>query len=112
MTLQRRAVERGEALPLMSVDLVRVLGAAEVLPGPAHQPPGPAQRVCARQRILKDARCLDALARFAHRIDVPAGFEVPGIDDPHAALRWWSIAEAAASADMHRYTRDHRPLAG
>lgn len=47
---------------------------------------------------------------LAHRIDVPAGFEVPGIDEQHEALRWWPIAEAAASEDVHRYTQDYLPL--
>ena len=47
---------------------------------------------------------------IAHRIDVPLGFEVPGCDNQHAELRWWPIAEAAASADVHRYTRDYLPL--
>ena len=47
---------------------------------------------------------------IAHRIDVPLGFEVPSCDNQHAELRWWPIAEAAASADVHRYTRDYLPL--
>lgn len=47
---------------------------------------------------------------IAHRLDVPLGFEVPGCDNQHAELRWWPIAEAAASADVHRYTRDYLPL--
>ena len=47
---------------------------------------------------------------IAHRIDVPLGFEVPGCDNQHAELRWWPIAEAAASTDVHRYTRDYLPL--
>lgn len=47
---------------------------------------------------------------IAHRINVPLGFEVPGCDNQHAELRWWPIAEAAASADVHRYTRDYLPL--
>ena len=47
---------------------------------------------------------------IAHRIDVPAGFEVPGCDNQHAELRWWPIAEAAANTDVHRYTRDYLPL--
>lgn len=47
---------------------------------------------------------------IAHRINVPPGFEVPGCDNQHAELRWWPIAEAAASADVHRYTRDYLPL--
>jgi colanic acid biosynthesis protein WcaH len=47
---------------------------------------------------------------IAHRIDVPAGFEVPGIDAQHRSLRWWPLAEAAASDAVHRYTRDYLPL--
>lgn len=47
---------------------------------------------------------------IAHRIDVQPGFDVPGCDNQHAELRWWPIAEAAASTDVHRYTRDYLPL--
>lgn len=47
---------------------------------------------------------------IAHRIDVPAGFGVPGGDDQHRSLRWWPLAEAAASDAVHRYTRDYLPL--
>ena len=47
---------------------------------------------------------------IAHRIDVPAGFEVPGFDAQHRQLRWWPLAEAAASEAVHRYTRDYLPL--
>ena len=49
---------------------------------------------------------------LAHRIDVPADFDVQGIDDQHESLRWWPIAEATASADVHCYTRDYLPLLG
>lgn len=47
---------------------------------------------------------------IAHRIDLPAGFEVPGGDDQHRQLCWWPLAEAAASEAVHRYTRDYLPL--
>ena len=47
---------------------------------------------------------------IAHRIDVAAGFEVPGIDDQHESLRWWPIAEAAADKRVHRYSQDYLPL--
>lgn len=49
---------------------------------------------------------------LAHHIDVPAEFDVQGIDEQHESLRWWPIAEATASADVHRYTRDYLPLLG
>ena len=49
---------------------------------------------------------------IAHRIDVPAGFGIPGGDDQHRSLRWWPLAEAAASDAVHRYTRDYLPLLG
>ena len=49
---------------------------------------------------------------LAHRIDVPADFEVQGIDDQHESLRWWPIAEAATSETVHRYTRDYLPMLG
>lgn len=47
---------------------------------------------------------------LAHRIDVPAGFEIPCGDDQHEALRWWPIEEALASDGVHRYARDYLPL--
>ncbi len=47
---------------------------------------------------------------IAHRIDVAAGFAVPGIDDQHQALRWWPIAEAAVDKGVHRYSQDYLPL--
>ncbi|KAB2964119.1 NUDIX domain-containing protein [Zoogloea sp.] len=47
---------------------------------------------------------------LAHRIDVPAGFEIPGCDEQHEALRWWPIAEAQANDEVHRFTRDYLPL--
>jgi colanic acid biosynthesis protein WcaH len=34
---------------------------------------------------------------LGHRIDVPAGFEIPGCDDQHEALRWWPIEDAWAA---------------
>ena len=49
---------------------------------------------------------------LAHRIDVPAGFEIPGCDDQHEALRWWPIAEALGSDEVHCFTRDYLPLLG
>ncbi len=47
---------------------------------------------------------------LGHRIDVPAGFEIPGSDDQHEALRWWPIAEALGSDRVHRFTQDYLPL--
>lgn len=47
---------------------------------------------------------------LAHRIDVPAGFEISGKDEQHAELRWWPIDAALASPDVHRFTRDYLPL--
>ena len=47
---------------------------------------------------------------LAHRIDVPAGFEIPGKDDQHEALRWWELSAAAESDTVHTYTRDYLPL--
>lgn len=47
---------------------------------------------------------------LAHRINVPAGFEIPGQDDQHEALRWWALDAAAESESVHAYTRDYLPL--
>ena len=44
---------------------------------------------------------------LAHRIDVPADFEVPSSDDQHAALRWWDITQAVQDPAVHRYSRDY-----
>jgi len=41
---------------------------------------------------------------------VPAGFEIPGCDDQHEALRWWPIDDALGSDQVHRFTRDYLPL--
>ena len=49
---------------------------------------------------------------LGHRIDVPAGFEIPGSDDQHEALSWWPIAEALGSDKVHRFTQDYLPLLG
>lgn len=47
---------------------------------------------------------------LAHRIDVPAGFEIPGQDDQHEALQWWDIAQAAEDPQVHGFSRDYMPL--
>jgi colanic acid biosynthesis protein WcaH len=47
---------------------------------------------------------------LAHRINVPAGFEIPGKDDQHESLRWWELSAAAESDTVHAYTRDYLPL--
>ena len=47
---------------------------------------------------------------LGHRIDVPAGFEIPGQDDQHEALQWWPLDVAAASEAVHGYTRDYFPF--
>jgi colanic acid biosynthesis protein WcaH len=42
---------------------------------------------------------------LAHRIDVPAGFEVELGDVQHEALRWWPLAQAAQDESVHAYSR-------
>lgn len=42
---------------------------------------------------------------LAHRVEVPAGFEVQGGDDQHSALRWWPIDQAAHDPAVHGYSR-------
>ena len=44
---------------------------------------------------------------LAHRVDVPADFEVPGGDDQHEALRWWNIGKASQDPEVHRFSRDY-----
>ncbi len=46
---------------------------------------------------------------LAHVIPVPAGFEIPGQDDQHEALRGWPLDEAAAEPAVHRFTKDDVP---
>ena len=47
---------------------------------------------------------------LAHVVPVPAGYEIPGQDDQHEALRWWPLDEAEAEPAVHRFTRDYLPL--
>lgn len=42
-----------------------------------------------------------------HLLQVPADFALPEGDEQHAMLRWWSIEEALASADVHSYCKDY-----
>lgn len=44
---------------------------------------------------------------LGHRLDVPAGFELPVVDAQHAAFRWWPIEEALGATDVHRFTKDY-----
>ena len=44
---------------------------------------------------------------LGHRLDVPAGFDLPLVDDQHAAFRWWPIDEALGAAEVHRFTKDY-----
>ena len=40
-------------------------------------------------------------------VHLPAGTELAAADAQHSTLRWWPLAQAAASADVHRYTKDY-----
>jgi colanic acid biosynthesis protein WcaH len=40
-------------------------------------------------------------------VHLPAGTELAAADAQHSALRWWPLARAAESADVHRYTKDY-----
>lgn len=42
---------------------------------------------------------------LAHRIDVPADFEVQLGDEQHEALRWWPLSQAAQDEGVHAYSR-------
>lgn len=44
---------------------------------------------------------------LGHRLDVPQDFELQAGDDQHSELRWWPLAEADASPEVHRFTRDY-----
>ena len=38
-------------------------------------------------------------------VQLPAGTELAIADAQHSALRWWQLAEAAKSAEVHRFTK-------
>ena len=40
-------------------------------------------------------------------VRLPAGTELDGTDAQHSALRWWPLAEAQSSEQVHRYTKDY-----
>ena len=40
-------------------------------------------------------------------VALPAGTELAAADAQHSALRWWPLAEAQASAEVHRFTKDY-----
>lgn len=42
---------------------------------------------------------------LAHRVDVPAGFELDVGSGQLSALRWWPIGEAARDPMVHEYSR-------
>ena len=44
---------------------------------------------------------------LAHVLHVPAGFEPPSRDAQHQDWRWWPLAEAARSEQVHRFSRDY-----
>ncbi|AXS80119.1 GDP-mannose mannosyl hydrolase [Dechloromonas sp. HYN0024] len=44
---------------------------------------------------------------LGHRLDVPRGFDLLGIDEQHAEFRWWPVDEARDAAGVHRFTKDY-----
>lgn len=40
-------------------------------------------------------------------LDVPAGFDVPRIDDQHAEFKWWPVQSLLASPQVHQHTKDY-----
>ena len=40
-------------------------------------------------------------------VALPAGTELAAADAQHSALRWWPLAEAQASDEVHRFTKDY-----
>lgn len=40
-------------------------------------------------------------------IALPAGTELAAADAQHSALRWWPLAEAQQSPEVHRFTKDY-----
>lgn len=40
-------------------------------------------------------------------IALPAGTELAAADAQHSALRWWPLAQAQASEQVHRFTKDY-----
>lgn len=44
---------------------------------------------------------------LGHELNVAADFPLPKPDGQHVELRWWPIAEALASPQVHRITKDY-----
>ena len=40
-------------------------------------------------------------------VQLPAGTELAAADTQHSDLRWWPLAEALASDQVHRFTKDY-----
>ena len=44
---------------------------------------------------------------LAHLLHVPANFEPKHRDDQHQAWRWWPLAEARASSEVHHFSQSY-----
>lgn len=44
---------------------------------------------------------------LAHLLHVPANFEPKRHDDQHQAWRWWPLAEARASSEVHHFCQNY-----
>jgi colanic acid biosynthesis protein WcaH len=138
--------------PLVSVDLVLVRGAKEVLLGLRTNRPAQGCWFVPGGRIYKNERIDAALVRvadkelglgaqlvsrqlscrllgvfeqfyddcfsgakgitthyvsMAHVVPVHAEFCLPTADEQHVMLRWWPIADALVSPDVHQYCKEY-----
>lgn len=44
---------------------------------------------------------------IGHIVHVAADFALPVCDAQHALMRWWSLTDALASHQVHRFTKDY-----
>ena len=44
---------------------------------------------------------------LGHLLTLPPSFAIPNGDAQHAELRWWPLAQALASPEVHRFTKDY-----
>lgn len=44
---------------------------------------------------------------LGYHLAAAPSFALPRADDQHAALRWWPIAEALASPEVHQFSKDY-----
>ncbi|MDT7519668.1 hypothetical protein RAE19_13260 [Rhodoferax sp. TBRC 17660] len=102
-----------DAAPLVAMDLVVVRGGTEILLGlQLADLLVPPRHMGAFEHFYTDCFAGDVgvsthYVVMGNLIALPAGAELTVADAQHSALRWWPLAEAQASDDVHRFTKDY-----